>query len=490
MKAKLHSFILYLFIGLLSISTLSQELIGDPINGEAEGDRLGRRRSIALSSNGNIVALGAYENDANGPFSGHVRVFENIDNDWVQLGEDIDGSEANIGLGFSTSLSDDGTILAVGAANSIVFPQGFARVYQNNNGTWQQIGDDIFGEDTYGGFFGGDISLSSNGNILAVGDFMNNENGNNSGHVRVYENNGGTWVQIGDDIDGEAEEEKFGRSVSLSSNGAIVAVGATGLDSGLTRIFENNNGSWVQIGDDILGEAQGDSSGFDVSLSSDGITIAIGAPENDGNGLNSGHVRVFEYINGAWEQIGNDIDGEASVNFSGFAISLSADGNVVAIGAYGNESSKGHVRIYQNNNDSWLQLGTDIDGENIGENLGRGVDLSDDGSTVACGVWSSDANGTLSGQVRVYDLSAVLSTNEFSLSGFKLYPNPTSNALYIEASNTLTSIEIYNLLGQQILSSKPNTLTEEIDMSGFNSGMYLVKVTIGEQSETYKVLKQ
>ena len=54
----------------------------------------------------------------------------------------------------------------------------------------------------------------------------------------------------------------------------------------------------TQIGQDIDGEAAGDQSGYSISLSSDGSIIAIGSPNNDDNGANSGHVRVYQNING------------------------------------------------------------------------------------------------------------------------------------------------------------------------------------------------
>ena len=76
--------------------------------------------------------------------------------------------------------------------------------------------------------------------------------------------------------------------------------------------YENTGGSWSQIGQDIDGEAADDYSGHSVSLSSDGNTVAIGAPYNDGNGSNSGHVRIYENTGGSWSQIGQDIDGEAA----------------------------------------------------------------------------------------------------------------------------------------------------------------------------------
>ena len=77
------------------------------------------------------------------------------------------------------------------------------------------------------------------------------------------------------------------------------------------RIYQNINNDWVKIGDDIDGEAAGDESGFSVSLSSDGSIVAIGAYQN-GGGTDSGHVRIYENNNGTWTQIGGDIDGEAA----------------------------------------------------------------------------------------------------------------------------------------------------------------------------------
>jgi hypothetical protein len=68
-----------------------------------------------------------------------------------------------------------------------------------------------------------------------------------------------------------------------------------------------------QVGSDIDGEAAGDQSGWSVSLSSDGTIVAIGA---NGNGSSSGHVRLYEWDGTAWQQKGNDIDGEAAASSS------------------------------------------------------------------------------------------------------------------------------------------------------------------------------
>ncbi|CAK0840349.1 unnamed protein product [Prorocentrum cordatum] len=72
-----------------------------------------------------------------------------------------------------------------------------------------------------------------------------------------------------------------------------------------------NGASWSQLGQDIDGEAHYDQSGWSVSLSSDGSRVAIGAHQNDGAGTSSGHVRVFGLSGNTWSQLGQDIDGEA-----------------------------------------------------------------------------------------------------------------------------------------------------------------------------------
>ena len=110
---------------------------------------------------------------------------------------------------------------------------------------------------------------------------------------------------------------------------------------------------WSQVGQDIDGENADNWSGYSVSLSDNGNVVAIGAVANDGNGYNAGHVRVYKYdsTSGKWTQVGQDIDGENADDQSGNSVSLSGDGNIVAIGAQNHElfnaTPAGHVRIYR-----------------------------------------------------------------------------------------------------------------------------------------------
>jgi len=314
---------------------------------------------------------------------------------WSQVGEYINvETDVNYFLDYSVSLSSDGSVVAIGALyNEGSGPiSGYVRVYTNVEGDWHQIGEDIDGEFTED-FCGKSVSLSSDGSVVAIGATGNDENGENAGHVRIYKNVGEVWTKIGLDIDGETTGDNSGQSVSLNSDGSVVAIGAhnndgNGINSGHVRIYKNVGEVWTKIGLDIDGEATGDNSGQSVSLNSDGSVVAIGAYNNDGNGENAGHVRIYRNIAGTWSQIGNDIDGKIAGDHFGQSVSINSDGSVVAIGAPQTSpiNDYGYVQIYRNVTDSWIQVNEDINlGDYITYGFGHSVSISADGSMVAIG---------------------------------------------------------------------------------------------------------
>jgi Flp pilus assembly pilin Flp len=332
--------------------------------------------------------------------------------DWIRIGADIDGEAVNDISGHAVSLSADGMTIAIGAPNNSGngLIAGHVRIFKNINGIWTQVGQDIDGEEV-GDHSGRSISLSADGNIIAIGA-PDSDPGlcANAGNVRVYQNKSGTWTQVGSDIEGKACPEESGTSVSLSADGMTVAIGEPfnlGIlpSAGHVRIYKNISGTWTQIGQDIEGEAEHDYSGHSISLSADGKTVAIGSPANDGNGANAGQVRVYQNISGTWTQIGQDIDGQAASDGLGSSVSLSEDGCIIAIGApfyYYSETAVGYVRAYQFKSGTWTQIGQDIEGEEGGDWTGHSVSISADGKIIAIGADASYCNGPDAGQVRVY----------------------------------------------------------------------------------------
>ena len=398
-------------VRIYSFDGASWNKLGADLDGEAAGDQSGW--SVSLSSDGSTVAIGAKNNDGNGSNAGQVRIYAWDGASWNQLGADLDGEADGDQSGYSVSLSSDGSTVAIGAQynDGNGSNAGHVRIYSFDGASWNKLGADLDGE-AAGDQSGWSVSLSSDGSTVAIGAKNNDGNGSNAGQVRIYAWDGASWNQLGADLDGEADGDQIGYSVSLSSDGSTVAIGAPGNDgngsnAGHVRIYSFNGASWNKLGADLDAEAEADYNGVSVSLSSDGSTVAIGARYNDGNGSNAGHVRIYAWDGASWNQLGADLDGEAAGDQSGWSVSLSSDGSTVAIDARynaGNGSNAGHVRIFAWDGASWNQLGADLDGEAAGDNSGSSVSLSSDGSTVAIGAKSNDGNGSNAGHVRIYAL--------------------------------------------------------------------------------------
>jgi len=428
-----QTFIFLLLSFFIPVFTLQGQWrqVGQSIVGEANIDQAGT--SVSLSADGTVMAFGANLNDGNGLASGSVRVYQYSIGTWTKVGQDIDGEAAFDEFGFSINLSSDGSIIAIGAPynDGMGNNAGHVRVYQINDGEWTQLGEDIDGIE--GDLSGYSVSLSSDGTVVAVGAPWNNDIGNLAGKVRVYHYNS-TWEQLGADINGYIANDLFGTAVSINANGSIVAIGAIGDggdNPGSASVYQIINGVWTQIGQRVDGESAGDLFGRAISLNLNGNVMAVGAERNTGNGSYAGHARVYRFANALWTQIGDDIDGEAN-DWSGHSVSLNSDGTRVAIGSPWSSTratEAGKVRVYQNKNDSWIQIGNSIDG-NINDNLGFSVSLSADGLIVATGAPGHDekVKSVNEGYVNIYKQCQTAST--LNVVACNSYTVPSGDASY------------------------------------------------------------
>ena len=292
--------------------------------------------------------------------------------------------------------------------------------YSSTTKYWIQLGSDIVGDS--GDWSGYSVSLSTDGIIVAIGAIWHDVNhGNdpysNEGRTRIYRYSStyNRWDKFGQDIVGESGD-RDGYSVSLSSDGFIVAIGSTQHDVGKGRtriykyIYSNTPTPWTQLGSDIDGEP-GDVSSNSVSLSAYGTIVAIGAYYH---GNYKGRTRIYQYDGSTWNKLGQDLVGDP-YDWSGSSVSLSADGTIVAIGAYnhdvGSSSQEGRTRIYQYSSDTstWTQLGQNLVGD-PGDWSGTSVSLNADGTILAIGAYSHDVDPATSvtsneGRTRIYQLN-------------------------------------------------------------------------------------
>lgn len=302
----------------------------------------------------------------------------------AQIGSDI--SNGDIQFGGAIALSSDGTRMVVGASQSA---NGTTRVYQRAGTAWTQIGADIIGEGP-GEYAGNSVAISAGGTRIAIGAFFAQSNGIFfTGHVRVYDLIGGTWTQVGADIDGQGLGVQSGSSVAMSGSGSRLIVGAR---TGSARVFDLVGTTWTQVGATFAGGGQlGDA----VDISTDGTTIAISAPAGG-----SGSVSVYRLVGGAWVQVGNTMIGNqlpGPGSFFGDAISLTANGSRIAVsstktreGVPANDPRfNGQVRVFDLVGSTWTQVGANVNGgidtllTRNSDSLGETLMISDDGTRFA-----------------------------------------------------------------------------------------------------------
>ena len=353
--------------------------------------------SVSFSADGMYVAIGYELESGHVTNSGVVRIFELFNTSWAQFGTTIEGLATGDAFGCALSISDNGQRIAVGAKDSAL-GIGEVRVfeYDISSSSWQQLGNTIPGIGS-NGRAGAAVSLSGSGLRVAVGGPRLSDK---TGYVATYEQSGNAWVQLGSALMGQSPGEMFGTSISVSQAGDILAIGslramANGqINSGKVSVYRFNavssTGLWTFIGSDLPGPNSGDQFGQSVSLSSDGSRLAIGANGHDRVGLkNVGACRVFALIDFDWTQIGGTLEGNHDREQSGFSIALSRDGNHLACGGPNSSvdgEKSGVVRVFQLSSidESWQQVGEDLIASEKSA-FGSSIAISQDGGYLAIG---------------------------------------------------------------------------------------------------------
>lgn len=333
--------------------------------GSGSIDTPGQGYTVAVSADGYTVAVGGYTDNGS---IGAVWIFVYTDL-WSQQGNKLTatGMTGAANVGGSVSLSDDGNTLAVGgfSDNNGV---GAVWIFVRNNGVWAQQGTKLLSSHSGGGSqFGTSVCLSSDGNRLAVGS-PGEDSAN--GNVYTFARSGSTWsldvvIPTPSDIQGPTQ---FGGSLSFSLDGNTLAIGG-GQDNsytGATWIFKRGSGgTWSQQGSKLVGTGcigPPCYQGVSVSLSSDANTLAVGGLQDHGS---IGAVWMF-INNGTYQQQGTkivptDLIGGATPYFGG-VVALSGDGNTLVTSADGDNANQGAGFVYIRNGTHWDRFGPKLIG--------------------------------------------------------------------------------------------------------------------------------
>jgi len=462
-------------------------------NNTGGGDGFGA--SVALSSDGNTLAVGALgensnarnistdgtgeaDNSANG--AGAVYVFSRSGGSWVQQAYvKASNAEADDFFGTSVALSSNGNTLAVGAwgedsnaegistdgtgeGDNSARQSGAVYVFGRSGGSWSQQAYVKSSNSVLR--FGDSVALSGDGNTLAVGTTVEDSNargistdgtgeGDNSarqsGAVYVFGRSGGSWFQQAYvKASNTGAGDWFGGSVALSSDGNTLAVGAayedsnargistdgtgeednSALSSGAVYVFSRNDGSWFQQAYVKASNAErNDWFGESVALSSNGKTLAVGARsersnargistdgtgEADNSAGQTGAVYMFSRNSGNWSQQAYvKASNTGLTDFFSTSVALSHDGNTLAVGAVYEDSNArgistdgtgeadnsashaGAIYVFSRNGGSWSQQAyVKASNAETDDEFGISVALSSDGNILAVGAYREASN--------------------------------------------------------------------------------------------------
>src|SRR5690606_12947124 len=184
---------------------------------------------VEMSANGNSIICTSWYNYTQGlgVGSGGVRVYDWSGTDWVQRGDLIEGEDEDVNAGTGIALSHDGMIAVVGSpsshSNNFIF-NGYVRVYRWDGNQWLPIGQRINGCESHE-YLGWSVDLSADGQVLVAGG--RGSSPSVFGKTRVFDFNGTSWVER-PSLQGEQLTDFFGSSVKVSADGNKIVVGAPG----------------------------------------------------------------------------------------------------------------------------------------------------------------------------------------------------------------------------------------------------------------------
>lgn len=311
--------------------------------------------AVSLSSDGKTALIGAYRDDN---ATGSAYIFTGTGSHWIQTAKltASDGLAFDL-FGISLSLSSDGKTALIGTSGNDDRP-GAAYIFTDDGNRWNQTAKLASTEKNESIRFGKPVSLSSDGKTALIGDRSFN---NYRGSAYIFTNNGDSWSQTAKLTASDGgSEDIFGVSLSLSSDGMTALIGAPGdddiaYDSGAAYIFSSTD--WKDCTETAkLTASDGDDNdrfGKDVSLSSDGTTVVIGVPGDNVNTSLTNTGSVYVYSSTYWKDSTETVKLTASEQIwdegYGRSVCLSSDGTRLLIGAKGakyNGSFSGMVYSY------------------------------------------------------------------------------------------------------------------------------------------------
>lgn len=375
--------------------------------------------ATAISADGYTAIMGVYGDDDKGSVSGSACVYTFNGTSWIQQQKLVasDGA-ANDNFGTFVAISADGTTALISShydddgGNAT----GSAYVFVKTGSTWTQQAKLVAADPYALDLFGKGVALSSNGDYAAVCSPQDDDINSSSGSVYIFKRSGTTWAQqakISLPVGQNKASGFFGSAVSISGDGDIAVIGQyagnndSGTATGAAYVYTRDGTTWTQQTKLVPTDAgSGDQFGWSVSISTDGNFIAIGSPYN----YSKGSVSTYTKTDGVWGLHSKVFAGDGqSSDFFGYAVAINATGDGLLVGANGDDdkgSASGSAYLFTRMGAAWRQE-TKIKGADLiaGDGFGYSVSIAGDSSMLVIGAYNDDDKGTNSGSAYVFGVT-------------------------------------------------------------------------------------
>ena len=400
----------------------------------------------------------------------------------------------------------DGTIISkntptqIGSANNweSVSASGGFTIAIKANGTLWAWGNNAFGQlgdgTTTNRTTPTQIGTATNWNSVTVGE----------GFALAVKDNGTLWSwgynnygQLGD---GTTANRTVPTQVGTATNWQSTAAGA-----GFSLAIRTNGTLWAwgynnsgQLGD---GTTTNRITPLQIGTENDWANVAAGYAHSVGlktNGI------LYTWGNNANGQLGDSTttnkltptgvyDQVESIEAGWYyTVGTTTFGNMLICG----QNNFGQLGDSTTSDRIWVSATNSTDHLQISAGAFHTLSLHTDGSLKVCGLNGQGrlGDGTTTDRISLTPLACP--TNNLGIGDFtetntvKVYPNPVNDILNISFEQGISSVSIYNLLGQEVFTKSINANETTIDVSNFAAGTYLVKVQVDNEVQTLKVIKK
>jgi hypothetical protein len=485
----------------------------------AEDDRFG----LAIDITDELAIIGAFweDEDANGmntmDKAGSVYIFGEPSAGWKQQ-QKLVASDRAAGDYFGYAVAISGQYAFVGAmwededANGLntVENAGSVYVFENQNGTWNQVQKIVASDRMENDYFGRSIAVSGDFMVIGAYGVDVDEQGanplNGAGAVYVFRRTNNSWVEMQKVVASDrSKTDRFGEVVEIDEDYFIVGAPSkdvlgttTKYDVGAAYIFQRQMNSWVEVNKLMASDADADDE-FGRSVEIYQGYVAVGAPEEDENSQGedtknaSGSIYIFEENNGNWTETQKVVASDRSAD-DNFGISVALNKDQLFVGAHQDKEDAngenpmtraGSMYVFSKVNGNWKEE-QKLCARDREQNAQFGCSIAASENVVLVGAWraSTDENGSnpldSPGAAYLFDWRTLGAVRSSYMPSVLISPNPFVNELRVELAHPSKNVKLQLIsVDGSLLIEKSIDQRLQLDLSALPRGLYFLHVTDG-----------